>query len=306
MASRDVRKVDVVVVVLCLAVLCMCLGAVDQMGREQARRRVCGTQLSGLGKAMLIYSNDYEDELPKAGARTNKWVPKLSNWRAPRRQKAYGIKERVGKVTISSSLYLLVKYAEVTPRHFVCPSEPDKREFKLKDVPEKLGEDVELIDAWDFGGYYDADNNPSQHCSYAYHTPLGAYALTTSNEPGMAVLADSSPWMDAKRSADPNLGWKQFMSGSSEEPGLGNSDAHQRQGQNVLFLDSHVAFEARATCGVDDDNIYTMQPEKRTSGTAKAIMPRAYGKITPGGRKDSVLIQDGDRPVMPKEPKYAR
>ena len=30
-------------------------------------RMPCGTDLSGIGKAILIYSNDYQDELPRAG-----------------------------------------------------------------------------------------------------------------------------------------------------------------------------------------------------------------------------------------------
>ncbi len=32
--------------------------------RRKATRLTCGTNMSGLGKAMLIYANDYEDELP--------------------------------------------------------------------------------------------------------------------------------------------------------------------------------------------------------------------------------------------------
>ena len=300
MTSTSPRKADVIVVILSFSVLCLSLGAVDQAGKEVAQRHLCRSNLLSLGKAMLIYANDYDDELPKAGGRTNTWVPALSNWLAPTRQKAHSIERGAGKVTVSSSLYLLVKYSEVHPKLFLCPGEPDKRVFNLNTVPEEVGEGVRLYDAWDFGGHYDANDNPSRHCSYAYHVPFGIYALSTANEPGMPVLADSNPWMDAKRVADPKLGWKQFTSGKQEASSIGNSDAHQRRGQNVLFLDLHVAYENRSTCGIDQDNIYTINPKKDAAGVLKTIMPKVYSKMRPGHRRDSVLIQDSP-PCPPKD-----
>lgn len=54
--------------------------------RQLAFRMTCSTNMSGLGKAMLIYANDYDDEWPTS-----------SNW-----------------------CDLLIKYAEVTPQQFVC------------------------------------------------------------------------------------------------------------------------------------------------------------------------------------------
>ena len=35
--------------------------------RSIAFRMTCGTNLSGLGKAMQIYANDYENQFPRAG-----------------------------------------------------------------------------------------------------------------------------------------------------------------------------------------------------------------------------------------------
>jgi hypothetical protein len=291
MAAKTVSKADGIVVVLCLVVLCFTLGAVGQMGREEARRGVCRTHLSVLSKAMLLYANDFDDKLPKAGGRVNQWVPALANWMAPTRQKAHNIKRNAGEVTLTSSLYLLVKYAEVSPKYFVCPSDMDTSEFKLKSVPEELPEGYRLFDAWDFGGRYDAVNNPSKHCSYAYHMPFRHYALTTTHEPGMAVLADRNPWMDPKRVTDPKLGWEQFKNGGIAAASNGNSDAHQRQGQHVLFLDSHVAFETRATCGVEQDNIYTIASDKENARDSAAPSPKVYGTARPANRKDSVLVQ---------------
>ena len=90
--------------------------------RQLAFRMVCGTNLSGIGKAMMLYANDYEDEFPRAGGRTTTWSNQIADWQAPNRFAAYGIAPdgSGGTATITSNFYLLVKYAEVTPKSFVC------------------------------------------------------------------------------------------------------------------------------------------------------------------------------------------
>ena len=44
--------------------------------RQRYFRMVCGRNLSGLGKAMLIYIPDYEEPLPRAGGESGTWRPK--------------------------------------------------------------------------------------------------------------------------------------------------------------------------------------------------------------------------------------
>jgi prepilin-type processing-associated H-X9-DG protein len=296
--ARYTRK-DILVGILCAVLIVMTAGAVSESRRKPALRRRCARNLSGLGKAMLIYANDYEDEFPKAGVRhSNQWVPRLPNWAARNRWEAYGVNpgdsKRTGKVTTTSSLYLLVKYAEVVPRLFVCPAEPETTPFALAKVPEKLPENFELFEAWDFGGRYDDKNNPSRHCSYAYHMPFGRYALQTACEPDMPSLADRNPWMDPKRVQDPNLGWARFDPSASKpnRVRIGNSDAHDRAGQNVLFLDCHVSFEKRPTCGIDDDNIYSTAFDATVAGRTKGRKPRVYDATAPLNRRDSMLVQE--------------
>jgi prepilin-type processing-associated H-X9-DG protein len=59
--------------------------------RQLAFRMTCATNLSGLGKAMLIYANDYDDMFP----------------------------------TQSEWCDLLIEYVEVTPKSFVCKGAPE-------------------------------------------------------------------------------------------------------------------------------------------------------------------------------------
>jgi hypothetical protein len=198
---------------------------------------------------------------------------------ARNRFQAYGISARGegGVGTISSCFYLLVKYAEVTPRSFVCPQDRGTREFKLSD--EGAG-NLELIDVWDFG------NNPTEHCSYSYHMPFGLYALTTSSEPGMAVAADRNPYI-ASPMGEAKIPAAFNPDGAREEIRRTNAVQHNEEGQNVLFLDSHVAFERTPFCGINDDNIYTFWD----GGDIRRGAPPVLGS-QPMDRTDSLLVQE--------------
>jgi predicted nucleic acid-binding Zn ribbon protein len=247
--------------------------------RMTAYRMTCGVNLSRIGKAMLIYANDYKDELPRAGGRGTIWHPKINNWQADNRISAYGLQPDAtgGQASISASFYLLIKYAEIVPKSFVCTNDKGTTEFK----PTEYGVgDKNLIDLWDFGP------EPWKHCSYAYHIPYGSYALTTSSEPGMAVAADRNPWL-----ATGKLKARNFSlfnpDGDIKQQKAGNSLVHQEDGQQVLFMDTHVYFEKRAFCGINDDNIYTFWDG---SDIRRGAPPNLGSQ--PMDRRDSLLVHD--------------
>ena len=258
---------------------------IGRWGPTISKGMVCGTTLSGLGKAMLIYANDHDGALPSAVGPNGLWVARLPWWAADNREDAYGLsdpKANEGRASISASLYLLVKSARVTPKSFVCKADYGTTEFN----PTDYGlDDRKSNDLWDFGP------NPPRHCSYSYHVPYGGYALNTSCDPGMAVAADRNPWMDSPfekarefHSFDPD--------GNREAIKAGNAIAHKPDGQNVLFMDIHVGFEQRSFCGINDDNIYTYwNGEDIRRGTP----PRLGSK--PADRADSLLVND---PAIPK------
>jgi prepilin-type N-terminal cleavage/methylation domain-containing protein len=292
MRRRGFTLVELLVVIAIIALLMGILMPALARVRQLAFRMTCGTNLSGIGKAMLIYANDYEDELPRAGGRGTTWGA-TANWLAPDRRAAFGLAadSSGGSASISSCFYLLVKYAEVTPKSFICKGDAGTTEFKLSertDVPTNF----ELIDAWDFGPPTEA----FKHCSYTYHMPFGLYALTTSSEPGFAVAADRNPWIVSPAAQvgvftdfRPDI---TGFNGTSDTARNGNAIAHQTDGQNVLFLDSHVEFAKRAYCSVEDDNVYTVAANQTTGDPLGSIPPMS--QFDPMNRKDTVLIHDPD------------
>ncbi len=287
MERKGFTLVELLVVIAIIALLMGILMPALARVRQVAFRMVCGTNLSGIGKAMLIYANDYDDELPRAGGRNSTWAGKIPMWLADNRFTAYGLNPdgSGGVGTITSSFYLLVKYAEVTPKSFVCKSDSGTTEFKPS---EYNAGNRELIDLWDFGP------EAIEHCSYSYHLPFGLYALTTSSEPGMAVAADRNPFIDspaAEAQGKIDL-WPGFNpEGGKEIIQIGNALAHQEDGQNVLFMDSHVSFEKTPFCGVNEDNIYTFWDggDIRTGGCL--AIP---GTSEPQDRLDSFLVNDSE------------
>jgi prepilin-type N-terminal cleavage/methylation domain-containing protein len=285
MERKGFTLVELLVVIAIIALLMGILMPALARVRQVAFRMVCGTNLSGIGKAMLIYANDYDDELPRAGGRNSTWAGSIPQWLADNRFTAYGLNPANGsggQAAITSSFYLLVKYAEVTPKSFVCKSDSGTTEFK---PAEYNAGDRELIDLWDFGP------EPTKHCSYSYHMPYGLYALTTSSEPGMAVAADRNPWITspAAEGKEPGLLSSYNPTGGREAINVGNAIAHQEDGQNVLFMDSHVSFEKKPFCGINDDNIYTYWD----GGDIRRGGLPIPGASEPKDRLDSFLVHDG-------------
>ena len=280
MKKKGFTLVELLVVIAIIALLMGILMPALARVRQIAFRMVCGTNLSGIGKAMLIYANDYEDELPRAGGRNSQWLARIPDWQALNRFGAYGVAGdgSGGTGNISSCFYLLVKYAEVTPKSFLCKGDSGASEFKPAD--DGAGS-RDLIDLWDFG------MEPETHCSYSYHMPFGLYALTTSSEPGMAVAADRNPWQDSPAGTAKDISLFN-PDGGKESVKIGNAIAHQEDAQNVLFLDIHVGQEKRSFCGINDDNIYTFWD----GGDIRIGGVPGIG-AEPQDRLDSLLVHDG-------------
>lgn len=281
MKKKGFTLVELLVVIAIIALLMGILMPALAKVRQIAFRMVCGTNLSGIGKAMVLYANDYEDEFPRAGGRTSEWSNKIADWMAPNRYLAYqiGSDNSGGYVTITSSFYLLIRYTEVTPKSFVCKSDGQVSEFNP--IEDGAG-DLEVTQLWDFG------NNPTEHCSYSYHMPYGLYALTSSSEPGLAVAADRNPWIPGPGYEPDPANFSLFNpTGGREAVNYGNSPSHQGDSQNVLFVDIHVDQEKTPACGVNDDNIYTYWGgQDPRIGTMPAI------GTSPSNRADSYLVND--------------
>jgi len=283
--EKGFTLVELLVVIAIIALLMGILMPALARVRQIAYRLYCGTNLSGIGKAMLIYSNDFDDELPHAGLKDSVWTATIPNWRNVSRTEAFNSGHASG-LSITSNFFLLIKYAEVTPKQFLCKGDSRVKAFRLSET-DLANTGAELLDCWDFGP------TPQAHCSYSYHSGFGGFGLTSSSNPGMAMAADPNPWLNSPAfQARPNTpDWAEFDPGGEKAKiKLGNARTHQEDGQNVVYVDGHVDFEKSPACGVDGDNIFTKWDA--TAVKQKGVRPNTGD--APEGRADSLLLTDGN------------
>ncbi|MFI4910823.1 MAG: type II secretion system protein [Sedimentisphaeraceae bacterium JB056] len=311
--------VVIAIIAMLMAILMPALGKV----RRLAQRLICGTNLKGLGTACMVYSNDNDEEYPIAGGKgADEWATKDGQddyWDTPDFDWSDS-----QKVTVSASLYLLVREADVSPKQFVCQSS-DQKEFTGSEAQDFNGEKPDLTELWDFGGKEtDGEDEYPQLClSYSYHLPYeGAngleFPMSSTDQAGMAIMADKSPWFDPSlQEGSPDsdnymnlvdlLGagdtiqddkWDEIEKWKEQ---VANSNAHMREGQNVLYNDGHVTFEKRADIGVQNDNIYTCRVGAGPTWDQMAIRVGA-AKSTVGqsgvpirSDDDNVLVNDDER-----------
>ena len=244
--QKGVSLLNLLMVIAVIAFILAMIMPVIQNTRRRARRIVCPTNLKGLGTAMIVYANDYDDKYPQLGK--GQWSKGLGYSYEDTAFKAYDYE---GPCTITSSLYLLVREADVSPKSFVCP-DSDQEEFDGRNT-----KNLDIVELWDFGP------DPCQHVSYAYHNPYGKFPADGNRSAAFAILADMNPWFKngdivkpGTKNQPPQL---LTISDVIEREQIKNSNAyhHDYEGQSVTWADGHASFEKQPNVGVKNDNIYT-------------------------------------------------
>jgi prepilin-type N-terminal cleavage/methylation domain-containing protein len=264
MKRKGFTLVELLVVIAIIALLMGVLMPALARVRQIAYRMVCGTNLKGIGNAMVLYSNDYDEAYPVAGGRQPVWPTggpdEISEWDAEKEWTAFGISEggSEAEATITSSFFLLVKHADVSTKQFVCKGDSGTKAFQLAGAPG--GTDItDITEVWDFG------MQPGRYCSYSYHMPYGGYAIYVGSSPGSPIAADRNPWFDKNAKShlgdgdliDPDCSQGRF----SDPDDKWNAAAHQFDAQNVLYNDIHVGQEKSSNVGIESDNIWRHWPD---------------------------------------------
>jgi prepilin-type N-terminal cleavage/methylation domain-containing protein len=322
MRRKGFTLVELLVVIGIIAVLMGLLLPALNAVRRAAQKVLCGTNLSGIGRAVLLYANDNEGDYPHGGGPDGVWGTEgyIFDWDAQD-----GGQYGPGDVTVTCSLFLLVKYTDTTPAQFVCKGDVGTKKFKLSDCSGLDTGVDDLTDCWDFGNIDDFPLYPGKYNSYAYHDPYptdtySGYALGSYSNPGCPMAADRNPYLDnnAKSYLDgaADEDYPSWGGGTSEgettipdhyldEDLTGNSALHQREGQNVLFNDAHVDFEKFPNVGVTKDNIWKCwedpedpptTPEEIELGDspydAFGDCDAANGQGVSGGERDAYLVSE--------------
>lgn len=222
MRKKGFTLVELLIVIAIIALLMGILMPALARVRMYAYRMTCGTNLAGLGKAIMLYANDSRGEaypLPgcnntvayaKNGYLTIWWggTPGTTGTGTP--MYVYGeaattsdavINNGGGHATIGALFYLLVKYQDVAVKQFVCKGDVGAKVFKLTDSKSRVI--TEFAKAWDFGA------QPGIYCSYSYHNPFSpnsdggssttrqsGFPVGSSSPPASPLAADRNPMLD--------------------------------------------------------------------------------------------------------------
>jgi prepilin-type N-terminal cleavage/methylation domain-containing protein len=291
MRKKGFTLIELLVVIAIIAMLLAILMPALNKVKQMAMKVICGTNVKGLGTALMVYAGDYEDAYPvQSGKGSHQWQNATQGWQNAAKNWENG--GDTSPLTVGASLYLLVREADVNPKSFKCPASSEVAYEGLNT------QGLDLVQLWDFG-HKDPPNNlgPAKCVSYSYHLPYGppsnygasAYAATATATASFAVMSDKNPLFDHKLtkggSTEDNYLDKVGRLGAWWAVGQNvpkwkilhaNSEAHNREGQNVLFGDGHNEWAKTPDVGVRHDNIYTI----RGGGTETIESPvrsGAYG-----------------------------
>jgi competence protein ComGC len=246
--------VIIVIILFLLAIFMPPLGKVKPI----AQRVICGTNLKGIGTALSVYADDYDGSYPQLPG-NGSWSKELGfDYYLKEPDFKPGGPQYNSTRTITASWYLLVKYADVAPKSFVCPS-------SLQEEFDGINpNNIDIVELWDFGF------EPHKSVSYAIQNPYGNFPAHKKLPAILVIAADMNPWFYNGDPISPGkYGQSPQMIKLTDESTwrLGISRNHQKEGQlaeghNVLYADGRSTWEIRPDVGINNDNIFTFWSEK--------------------------------------------
>ncbi len=261
--------IELMVVIAIIAILVGIMVPVIAQAQEQANRTKCAANMSGITKAMATYAqgNDGYPWVPLNGAG---WGVAIGTARS-----VNPFDGAAGSRNVTSNLYLLVNGGYCPAGMFICPSAHEQADTS----PRRSN--------WDF-----ADG---LRVSIGLQNPYGRERYLENADASLVLLADASPYFDAKTGLRNGVS-PVDLSGSptAEQIEASNSPNHRGAGQVIAFAGGSARFEKRADCGIERDNIYTRAAE--SDGTdSGGNLPAAGGDASaddqgPAGPLDSYIM----------------
>jgi len=219
-----------VIAVAAMIVLAIGLGVPSVLHvRERNQRMLCSNNLAQLGRGLQTYAASFGDSLPFAG-----WNPRHMSWQPTNDPNVETVPNR-------RHIYPLLPSGHVRTLWFVCPG----------------GDDVAMPDEQ---VRHRDDFIESRNLSYAYQNMAGVRPSLL-DSPDLPILADNNPCFDDGRplfDALTRLGM--------HDPAKSNSRAHRGAGQNILTLDGRVIWKDTPNCGINGDNIWTLDKVREYTG----------------------------------------
>ena len=243
---RGFTYVELLVVLVLIVLAISFLLPSTTRTRCGAGRVKCASNLRQIGQAILLYSNDNRGAYPRTRASViENGEDPVPVWGTGAATTQPFADDGPAENDVTAALFLLLRTQDITSEVFTCPQAEEERDT--------------------YGGKNNAPIHRSnftdlkKNLSYSYQNPYprqsaieAGFKLNNSVGAEFAVAADKNP---GTAGGDNVLGVT--ATSSAKDMKQGNSRNHDRDGQNILYGDGHVAWESNPFVGVNRDNIYT-------------------------------------------------
>jgi prepilin-type N-terminal cleavage/methylation domain-containing protein/prepilin-type processing-associated H-X9-DG protein len=258
--------VELLVVIGIIALLISILLPSLNKARETANRVKCQSNLSQMGKALLLYSNENKGSFPRTKADADGG---LVGSNAGYSALDPFLIAAGGENNIPQAMFLLVRTQDMTTEVFTCPSGTAEKD---------LMDNSAATSRSNFTGEGSNGTKVNKNLSYSFvnvypsSTAIGVGYKTfiTAFSSDFAVAADIAPLSGG------HADMIAIVTNSQRSVVIkGNSKNHDSDGQNVLYADGHAEFQQTPLCGTQRDNIYNVNAVDSNknlsqSGTGKA------------------------------------
>lgn len=246
--------------------------------REMSKRTTCANNLKTIRDALFAYARDNGGYFPRVRWDEQDNPNSYTAYTGADDPNPFATDSTVEPNDVTASLWLLVRQEWLADaRAFVCPSTGDRPDTIEADRRQR------------------SNFRSRAHLSYSYSSPFSNadwYRMNDTQPADFVLMADMNPGVagrgddvTAVRVSDPPMHQR-----------LGNSNNHDKAGQNVLYASGHVAFETTPYCGNKGDNIYTVLARKpHWSLGVPPTAPGCFGRnVAPAWMGDSYLVPSDD------------
>lgn len=286
-AYRGVTLMDLVLSLVCIALLVPAVLCAVPEAKERENRIKCAKNLQQIWKGLVLYGSDNQNPGTYPRGRSNALtdeiiLPESKPGAAfPNNQLpgGFSLDSKAPINDVGLAIYLLAKKAEVPLTAFVCPSSSQ--------VPDPNQRPADLQQRTSF--------TSTDNLSYSFTNPYPAAEAIkrgyrwhgSVKNPEFVIAADRND-----SGGDPT----QLRSNSPMPLQMAlNSRNHQSVGQNALFADGHIEWQGTSFMGAAKDCIYTPASVLAVGNTGPwrqkdPAANEAYGKMQPNFNLDSVLV----------------